>query len=69
MDEDTIPPGRRRHRNPVFVEATKMLWTRSSLKGRVISDSAESLALKKMRTSNEPQAKISKKNGQKTQIY
>jgi hypothetical protein len=36
MDEDTTPPGREQLRSAVLVEATKMLWTGSSLKGRVI---------------------------------
>jgi hypothetical protein len=37
-DKDPHPPGRGRLRSPVAVEATRMLWTRSSLKGRVIME-------------------------------
>jgi ribonuclease HI len=41
-DEDLLPPGRGQLRSPVMVEATQMLWTRSSLKGRVIIEDAGS---------------------------
>jgi ribonuclease HI len=38
-DDDLL--GRGRLRSPVLVEATRMLWTRSSLKGRVVIEDAE----------------------------
>ncbi|KAA8895078.1 hypothetical protein FN846DRAFT_894477 [Sphaerosporella brunnea] len=41
-DADRLPPGRGRPRSPIIVEATTMLWTRSSLKGRVIVENTES---------------------------
>jgi hypothetical protein len=39
-DDDNLF-GRGRIRSPVLVEATHMLWTRSSLKGRVVIEDAE----------------------------
>jgi hypothetical protein len=38
-DDDLL--GRGRSRSPVLVEVTRMLWTRSSLKGRVVREDAE----------------------------
>jgi hypothetical protein len=41
-DNDLLLPGRGHLRSPVVVEATRMLWTRCSLKGRVIIEDTDS---------------------------
>jgi hypothetical protein len=41
QDEDDELSGRARLRSPILVEATQMLWTRSSLKARVIIEDTE----------------------------